>query len=228
VTEQAWDQAERLHQLADLIGGGGQVPADVAELLARMQGGGGQPGGQQEPGTQHQGAGFGPDGSSALAPEAVPAAPAQPVGIGQLPGLVDDVARKASTMAPEDSRDALWGLAETMNASLDAAAREQSPHLYPAPPATNDQELAALGDEIRQAWVDGSTDEAAALELARRFNATLEGINDAHLRQVDDFEQRRVQAQRAREAKARQQDTTARDLRALASRLDGAAAPTGR
>jgi hypothetical protein len=219
MSEPAFDPsqlAESIYAIGDTAADPAQAATALRALLGQLEGG------------QHQAPGFGPGGQSMVQPEAVPAAPAQPVSIGQLPGLVDDVARKASTMAPEDSRDALWGLAETMNASLDAAAREQSPHLYPAPPATSDQELAALGDEIRQAWVDGSADEAAALELARRFNATLEGINDAHLRQVDDFEQRRVQAERQRQAKARAQDKTAATLRALAGQLDGAAGAGGR
>ncbi len=219
MSDQAWDQAERLHQLADAIGEGGHLPADVAELLGRLQGGGGQPPGQ--PGA--------PGGSSTVQPEATPPPTPQPLGIGQLPGLVDDVARKAAVMGEQDQRDALWTLAETVNASLDANAREQSPHLYPKPPANNDEELAALAGRINQAGIDpNSLDEHARYALAEELNATISGINDEHLRRVDDFEQQRAAAERQREARARQQDTAARDLRALANRLDGAAAPSGR
>ena len=216
------DLQHELYQLADAAGDGQVTTAQVEALLARMQGA--QPAAQQ-PGTQHQAPGFGPGGSTALAPEATPFPELDPFPIGQLGERVDQVGRQVALMGEQDRQDALYSFVDQLNRSLDEAARVQAPHHYPKPPAATDEELASLGSEITQAWLEGSTDEDATRALADRFNRTLDGIASDHERQADDFEARRLAAERQRHAKAVTQDDTAKTLRALAGRLDGAAAP---
>ncbi len=224
----AYDLQNELYQLADAAGDGQVTTAQVEALLARMQGA--QPAAQQ-PGIQHQAAGdpFGPGGHSTLVGgEAVPAAPAQPVSIGQLPKLVDDAIRRAAPLGEQDQRDALWTLAESMNASLDEHARQQAGQVLldplagqTRPPATSDQELRDLEGRINAAAVDPGGHDALA--LADELNATIGELGRQHERQVDDFEARRDAAERQRHAKARTQDSAAKELRRLAGQLDGAA-----
>jgi hypothetical protein len=74
---------------------------------------------------------------------------------------------------------------------------------------------------------DGHTDVQVAA-LAEELNATLVNVARQHETQVDQWEQRRQAAERARQLKARTQDRTAATLRQLAGQLDGAAGAGGR
>jgi len=222
VTEPAFDPsqlAESIYAIGDAASDPAQAATALRALLGQLEGG------QQQPGTQHQAAGFGPGGSSTLAPEATPFPELEAFPLGQLGERVDQVGRQVATMGEQDRQDTLASFVGQLNRSLDEHARQEAPHHYPKPPATTDAELAELGSEITQAWLEGSTDEDATRALAERFNRTLDGIASDHERQRDDWERQRTEAERRRQTKARTENDAAKTLRALAGRLDGAAAP---
>jgi len=178
----AYDLSERLYQAADAIRDGGQVPPDVAALLARMQGGGGQ---------------LNPDGSPAaasfVAPEALPPAePAQPRSFAELdralPGVVkqlDAAFAQPSSLEnharQEEARDQLDSFVAEFNASLDRAAAEQLGDT-PTPPA----DLGELLKQARGLYGDprGMTEDDA-LTLASQVNQALDQHTAAALREQD-------------------------------------------
>jgi hypothetical protein len=225
MTESAFDLTEAIYAVGDVASDPAQAATQLRALLGQLEG----QGGQQPPGTQHQAAGVGPGGSSALAPEATPFPELDPFPIGQLGERVDQVGRQVATMGEQDRQDALYSFVDQLNRSLDEAAG-QRPHPLDAgdsrAPATSDEELGQLARRIDQAALDpaGHTQDQFH-GLVEELNATIGHIGREHERHVDEFEARRVAAERQRQAKARTQDTTAKTLRQLAGRLDGAAAP---
>jgi hypothetical protein len=210
MSEQALDLQEALYQLGDVATDPAAAATQLRALLGQLEGQ--QPGGHQAPG-------FGPGGTSMVAPEATPAPQLDPFPIDRLDEHVDDVARRVSTMGEQDRQAELHAFVDQLNLSLDVHAQQQAPHHGPAQPASTDEELAALGSEILAAAAEGA-DADTALTLAERFNATLDEIQGDHLERLDGLEAARVRAERGRQAKAREQDDTAKSLRALAGRLD--------
>jgi hypothetical protein len=205
-------------------------PTQAAALLARMQGGGQQ---------------LSPDGSpasaSAIVSEATPYPTPEAAGsFGELLQDVPNIQKIIASGDAEAAQQAAWELAERYNATADAHAREKAPHHYPPPPATDNQGLAELNEQVRAASIDlGSLDQAAsidpssldhagALKLAGQVNDTLAGINDAHLARQDAIEAARQAAEARRASQRRQEAPLVQQLEKLLAQARAGQQPAGR
>jgi len=215
--------SELIYQVGDTASDPAAAAEQLRGVLAQLEGQGAPPTGQQPaPATQHLAAGFGPGGSTALAPGVTPYPELEPFPIDKFAERVDQVGHQVATMSDQDRQATLDTFVNQLNRSLDEAARQEAPHHYPPPPASTDEELAALAGRVHQAALDpGALAPGDLYGLVEELNGTITGIGRDHERRVEEWEQRRALAERQRHAKARQEDTAARDLRALAGRLDG-------
>ena len=217
MSDQAWDLSERLYQAADAIRDGGQVSPDVAELLARMQGGGGQ---LNPDGT--------PSATSTPQPEVLPYPAPQAAGSFQelLEG-VPDVQRAIASGDAEAAQHAAEDLAARFNLTADQHAREQSREQYPQAARTN-EDLAQLNERARQAWLDPAGVDPDDLErLVESVNSTVDALGAEREEQADAIERQRAAAEAKRAAQHRQEQPLVAQLEKLLAQAR-AGQPQGR